>query len=107
MQQYLDVGLLPVETVLLVADVLDRGADDALDLVVGDGLRTAGLAGDHHLVGGRERLAGRADLPRVDARLRPLAVEQIDDLIGDPVADLVGMALGDGLAGEKIGRAHQ
>ena len=88
---------LPVEAVLLVADVLDRVADDALDLLVGDGCGTAGLAGDHHLVGGRERFAGRADRPGVDAGLGPFAVEQIDDLIGDPVADLVRMALGNRL----------
>ena len=37
MQQDLDVGGLPVEAFLLVADVLDRGAHDAFDLVVGDG----------------------------------------------------------------------
>ncbi|GAA0003952.1 hypothetical protein BRDID11002_39530 [Bradyrhizobium diazoefficiens] len=94
MQQNLDVAGLPVETFLLVADVLDRGAHDALDLLVRDGLRAAGLAGDHDLVGSRKRFAGGADLPRVDAGFRPLAVEQIDDFIGDPVADLVRMALG-------------
>ena len=30
------------------------------------------------------------------------AEEQIDDLVGNPVADLVGMAFGDGFAGEQI-----
>lgn len=107
MQQDLDVAGLPVEAFLLVADVLDGAADDALDLLVGHRLRTAGLAGDHHLVGGRERLAGGADLPGVDAGLGPFAVEQIDDLVGNAVADLVRMTLGHGLAGEEIGRAHQ
>ncbi|GCC49710.1 hypothetical protein chiPu_0033987, partial [Chiloscyllium punctatum] len=58
-------------------------------------------------VGGRERLARRADLPRIDARLRSLAVEQIDDLIRDTIADLVRMAFRDRLAGEEIRRAHQ
>ena len=31
------------------------------------------------------------------------AEEQIDDLVGDAVADLVRMALGNGFAGEQIG----
>ena len=107
MQQDLDVGGLPVKTFLLVADVLDRGAHHAFDLVVGDGLRTAGLAGDHHLVGGGERFAGGADRPGVDAGLRAFAEKQIDDLVGNPVADLVRMSLGNRLAGEQIRRAHQ
>ena len=107
MQQDFDVGLLPVKAFLLVADVLDRGANDAFDLVVGDRFRTAGFAGDHHLVGGGERFAGRADRPGVDAGLGAFAEKQIDDLVGNPVADLVRMTLGNRLAGEQIGRAHQ
>ncbi|MGY4596833.1 hypothetical protein ACVWXL_004579 [Bradyrhizobium sp. GM22.5] len=107
MQQDLDVRLLPVETFLLVADVLDRGAHDTFDLLVGDGCGTAGLTGDHDLVGGRERFAGGTNLPGIDAGFRSFAVEQIDDLVGDPVAHLVRMAFGHGLAGEEIGRAHQ
>ncbi len=90
-------AVLPVEAVLLVADVLDRGAHHAFDLVIGDGFGTAGLAGDHHLVGGGERLAGGPDRPGIDARLRAFAEEQIDDLVGNPVADLVRMPFGNGL----------
>src|SRR5207237_10600599 len=51
--------------------------------------------------------ASRADRPRVDARLRAFAVEQVDDFIRDSVANLVRMTLGNRLAGEQIGRAHQ
>ena len=36
MQQHLDLGLVPVEAVLLVADVLDRHARDMGDPVLGD-----------------------------------------------------------------------
>ena len=97
MQQDFDIGLLPVEALLLVADVLDRLAHHAFDLLVGDRSRAAGLAGDHHLVGGGERFAGRADLPGIDACLWAFPVEQIDDLVGDPVADLVRMTLGNRL----------
>ena len=98
MQQNLDVGLVPVEAVLLVADVLDGHARDVRSpnpvvMVFG----AARLAGDHHLVGGRQRLAGDAQLPGIDAGLRPFAEEQIDHLVGNAVADLVGMALRNGL----------
>ena len=92
MQQNLHIRLLPVKTVLLVADVLDRGAHHAFDLLVGDRFRTAGFAGDHDLVGGSKRLAGGADRPGVDAGLRAFTEKQIDDLIGNPVADLVRMS---------------
>ncbi len=102
MQEDLDIAGLPVEALLLVADVLDRAAHHALDLLVGDGLRPAGLTGDHHLVGGGERLACRADRPGIDARLRALAIEQVDDLVGNPVADLVRVSLGHRFAGEQI-----
>ena len=97
MQQDFDVAGLPVEAVLLVADVLDRGAHHALDLLVGDRLRAAGFAGDHHLVGGGERLAGGTDRPRIDAGFRAFAEKQIDDLVGNPVADLVRMTFGNRL----------
>ena len=43
---------LPMEAFLLVTDVLDGRAHRAFDLLVGDGLGTAGFVGDHHLVGG-------------------------------------------------------
>ena len=98
-------ALLPVEALLLVADVADRHARDVRDPVLGDGLGAARLAGDHDAVGGGQRLAGDADRPGIDAGLRPLAIEQVDDLVGDAVADLVGMALGDRLAGEEKGFA--
>jgi hypothetical protein len=93
MQQDLDVAGFPVEAFLLVADVLDRRADHAFDLVVGDGFGTAGLAGDHHLVGGGERFARRANGPGIDARFRAFTKKQIDDFVGDPVADLVRVTL--------------
>ena len=84
----------PVEPGLVVADVLDRLAGQLVDLVE-HRLRTAHLARDHDPVGGRQRLAG-------DARFRHRGDVGIDDRIGDPVADLVGMTFGDGLAGEEI-----
>ena len=102
MQEDVDLRLLPVEAVLLVADVLDRHARDMGDPVLGDVARAARLAGDHDAIGGGERLAGGADFPGVEAGGGAFAEEEVDDLVGNAVADLVGMALGDGLAGELV-----
>ena len=106
MQQNLDVGLFPMKAVLLVADVLDGHARDVADPILGDRPGSAGLAGDHHLVGRRHGLARHAQLPGIDAGLRPLAEEQIDHLIRNSVADLVRMSFRNGLAGEQVGRAR-
>ena len=65
-------------------------------------LRDAHLAGDDDAVGGGQRLAGDADLPGVHAGLLGLAIDQIDDLVGDAVANLVRMAFGNGFAGEQV-----
>ena len=62
----------------------------------------AHFAGDDDAVGGRQRLAGDADVPRVHAGLLGLAIDQIDDLVGDTVTDLVGMALGNGFRGKEV-----
>ena len=124
-QEHVDACLLPMEAVLLVADGADRLARRRLELRrVDDGellgvlqdvavlvlleqrLRHPYLAGDHHAVGGGQRLAGAAHVPGVHARLLRLPVDQIDDLVGDAVADLVGMAFGNGFAGEEVVRAR-
>ena len=106
MQQHLDLGGLPVEAVLLVADVLDGAADGALDLG-GVESRAAHLAGHDHPVGGRQRLAGHPDLVGIDACLRAFVEEEIDDLVRDTVAHLVRVAFGHGLAGEQVAGARQ
>ena len=54
--------------------------------------RAAHLACDDDAVRGGERLAGDAHIGRIDTRLRALTEEEIDDLVRDAVADLVGMA---------------
>ena len=69
--------------------------------VVGD-FRPADFAGDDDAVGRRQRLAGDADLIGIDARLRPLAEEEIDDFIGNSIANLVRMPFGHGFAGELV-----
>jgi len=64
--------------------------------------RDADLAGDHHPVRGGERLAGDAHVPQVHAGLLGLAIDQVDDLVRDAVANLVRMAFGNGFAGEQV-----
>ena len=62
-QEHFDDGVLPVEAVLLVADVADRVARQALDHLRIDVLGAAHFAGNDDAVGRGERFAG-------DARLR-------------------------------------
>jgi hypothetical protein len=72
------------------------------------GRLAAALAGDHDLVGGRQRLAAepRVDLAVVgDAELDVVLQKRIEHGVRNLVADLVGMSLGHGFAGEKIIRA--
>jgi hypothetical protein len=63
---------------------------------------TRHLAGDDHAVGRGEGFAGHAHGPRIDAGLAGFLVDQIDDLVGDAVADLVRMTFGNRFAGEEI-----
>ena len=69
-------------------------------IVFGNGRRTAGFARDHDAVGGRQRFAGDTNLTCVPAIARAEFEEGIDDLIGDAVADLVGMTFRNGFTGE-------
>ena len=62
----------------------------------------AGFAGDHDAIGRGQGFAGDADIPGVDAVLGAFAEKQIHDLVGNPVADLVGMTFGNAFAGEEI-----
>ena len=94
MQQNVDLDLLPVEAVLLVADRLDcaarRGPHLGADLPLVE--RASHLTGDDDPIGGCKCLAGDADLAGVHADLLCLAVEQVHDLVGYAVANLVWMA---------------
>ena len=98
-QQVGDLASGMVELVLLVADVLDAGARDILDLVhvVGQSplIGQADLAADHDAVGGGECFAG-------DTGLGFLAQEGVKDGVRNPVADLVGVALGNGFRSEDV-----
>ncbi len=101
MEQHFDMGLAPVEPLLLVADVLDRLTGGLDNLLIGNA-GSADFAGDDHPVGRGERLAGDADLVGIDARLGALAEKKIDDLVRNPVAHLVGMPFRHGFTGKLV-----
>ena len=89
-----DLRLVPAEAGLVVADVVDRHAGQMGQQVGRDRGRAAGLAGEHHAVGGDQRLAG-------DARVGVGGEVGVQHRVAEPVGDLVGMAFGDGLGGEQ------
>ena len=116
-QQHVDLGGLPVKAGLLVADGLDGAAggglelariDDRLAMAVGLQKRVghADLAGDDDAVGRGQGLAGDAHVPRVGAGLFGFLIDEVDDLVGDAVADFVGMSFGHGFRGELIGSSR-
>ena len=81
-----DVAVLPMEAVLLVADVLDGHARKMGEIFVGDGCRAAGFPGDHDTVGGGQGFTGHA-------RFRHLAEIGIHDSIRNAVTNLVRVTL--------------
>ena len=113
-QVIVEIGGLPVESFLLVADAANDLAGDAFDLVAGAGRpavrvlepafiidrRAADLAADDDPLGGHQRFAG-------NPRFRVLADEIIDQCVADLVGDLVGMAFGHRLRGEEVVAAHE
>ncbi|EGE55812.1 hypothetical protein RHECNPAF_850048 [Rhizobium etli CNPAF512] len=116
-QEHVDLCLFPVEAVLLVADILDRTAGSGLELrrvddvvavlvLLHQARRQADLAGNDDAVGRRQRLAGNAHAPRIDAGLGRFAVDQVDDLVGDAVTHFVRVTFGNRFAGKEIIRAH-
>ena len=88
-----DVGMLPVKILLLVANLADRLAGNLDQLLAGDRFWAAGLAGENDTVGRDQRLDAAACL-RVSGQVG------IDDRVGNPVADLVGVAFRHRLAGK-------
>ena len=98
MQQHVDLGVLPVEAGLLVADIVDGLAGRGLELggidhretggvlydlavlaLLQQGIRHAHLARNHHPVGGRQRLAGDPNGRRVHPGLLGFPENQVDD----------------------------
>src|SRR5690606_14418613 len=103
---HVDLGGLPVEALLLVADLLDGGAGHLFDLLLvhragfrHQAARAADFAGDHHAVGGGQRLAGHTGIG-------VFLQEEVQHSVGNLVADLVRMTFGNRLTGEQIGRTR-
>src|SRR6185436_4503905 len=91
--RYVDAARGAVEALLgrVVADAQDGFPDDRGYV----GVRTGGdLAGDVHLAGGDQRLDS-------DATARIGADQRVKNSVADLVSDLVRVALGDRLGGEK------
>ena len=101
-----------VETKLraVVADLADHVAHDAGNVHVSLG---ANLAGHHDHAGGGHGLASAADLSRIGrmpvggdvagcGQLGLLGQNGVQDGVGNLVADLVGMSLGNGFRGEQV-----
>jgi len=98
-QKVLDLDGFPVELFLLVADVADALAHDAIDaaqhlfqlVLVGQ----ADLAADDDAAGGRKGLASNAGMG-FDSQ------ERIKDGVGDAVADLVGVTFRNAFGSEDV-----
>ncbi len=106
-QMHFDRRLFPMKALLFIPDVLHGEAGDVGDVITGYLRGTAGLARNHHPVGGRQRFTCDSDVTRVPAVARSDIEERIDNLIRDAVANLVGMALGNRFAGEQIACTRQ
>jgi len=94
-----DLDCLVVELVLLIADIFDARACDILNtvhvivqLVL---VRQADLSANHNTVGCGKSFSG-------DTRLWLFRQERVEDRIADPVTDLIGMPLGNGLGRKNI-----
>ena len=100
-KQDFDLGAFPMKPLLLVADgpnSLTRRMDDRIFSECG----ATDFAGDDHPIGGRQSSAGHPNLIRVDPALCALPEVEIDDFVGNAIANLVRMALGNGFAREEV-----
>jgi hypothetical protein len=89
-----DLRVPPGEALLIIADIMHRHAGEMGEMLGGEGIRPAHLAGENDAVGRHQRLAG-------DAGIRVRRQIGVHHGIGDPVGNLVGMPLGDGFGGEQ------
>ncbi|MNX91268.1 hypothetical protein D3C86_1233410 [compost metagenome] len=124
-QENVDLGGLPVETILLVADVTDRLAGGGLELrriddrmaggvfddlavlvLLQKCIGNANFTGDNNAVGRRKRFTCDAHGPRVNTRLGRFTINKIHDFIRNTITNLVRMTLGHGLAGEQVIGTH-
>ena len=91
-QQHLNIVGAEADAGLVVADVPDRIQRDLLPIDLG---ASGDFTRDHHQIGGAQRFTG-------DAAVGVLREAGVEDGVGYPVADLVGVSLGDRFAGEDV-----
>ncbi len=84
-----------METLLLVADLAHGAPRGVLDRLCSYALRPAHLTSKYDVIGGDEGLA-------CHARVRIGIQIEVDDRVGDAVADLVGMAFRHGFTGKEV-----
>ncbi len=83
----------------LTSESVSEGHPDKVCDFIADSILDAHLAREHDLVVLAEHLAG-------DAAERVAGQVGIEDRVGDEVADLVGMALGNGFGRERVPQTH-
>ncbi len=101
MQPVREIQPVPVEAILLIANVADRGAHSGLDPVRRHAVGATDLAEKGNTIGRRRRLAGHPDPGRVKIPLKRGLKIQVHNFIGHPVTDLVGVTFRNALAGKK------
>src|ERR1700730_10500385 len=101
MEQHLDLRVSPVETVLLVADILDRATRRGLDRVLAN-RGAAHFTRDDDAVGSRQGLTGNTGLIGIHTGFRAFTKEKVHDFVGNPVAYLVRMAFRDGFTRKQV-----
>ena len=90
-----DIRVVPVESVLRIADVAHGITCRLLDQFRCDLRRAAHFARNDDLVGRAQRLHGNAGVGICGE-------VEVDDAVGNAVADFVGMSLSDGFAGKHV-----
>ena len=94
-QVHVDLGVLPGEAGLVIADVVDGKAGEMRQILGRDRFRPAHFARQNHAVRRHQRLARHA-------RVRVGGKKGVQNGVADPVGDLVWMTFRHGLGGEEI-----
>ena len=94
-QMHGHIGMLPMKTFLLIADVADGHTGQMRQQFGRDRAGAAGFTGQDDAVGGDQRFTG-------DARIGVGGQERVQHRVADPVRDLVGVAFGNRFRGKQI-----
>jgi hypothetical protein len=102
MKKHFDLGALPMEAFLFIADVPDRLAGGVDENLGRDLLGSACLPGNDDAIRRGKGFAGNPQILGGPAVFRPEPEKGIHHFVGDPVADLVGMTFRNGFASKQI-----